>query len=392
VDWSNWLTNELAQRQRDGLLRRRRTFRPLPNGECDVDGRRVRNFASNDYLNFAHDPRVIAAAQQALADAGVGATASALVCGRTVWHERLERTLAEFEGQPAAVLFPTGLAVNVGTVAALAGKDDAVFSDRLNHASLIDGCRLSGARVHIYRHDELDKLAEVLQRASSARRRFIVTDAVFSMDGDLAPLPELCEIAERFDAQLIVDEAHGTGVYGDRGRGACELFGVEERVAVRIGTLSKSLGTLGGFVTGSQNLVDYLWNAARTQIYSTALPPAVCAAATEAVTILGKNPSLVDELQNRGRSFRVSLEQRGVSPSGGSTHGSFSPIVPIVLGEPERTMRVAVRLEERGYLVGAIRPPTVPQGTSRLRITVTLAHSLATLEEFADVLGKELNP
>lgn len=383
---NDFLSDELAQRQRDGLLRRRRIFRPLPDGFCEVDGRRVRNFASNDYLYLAHDPRVIAAAQTALQEAGVGAMASALVCGRTVWHERLERTLAEFEGQPAAVLFPTGMAANVGTVAALVGKDDAVFSDRLNHASLIDGCRLSGAKLHIYRHTELDKLAEVLQRVQSARRRWIITDAVFSMDGNLAPLPELCDLAERFDAQLVVDEAHGTGVFGARGRGVCEHFGVEDRVAVRIGTLSKALGALGGFVAGSHELIDFLWNTARTQIYSTALPPAVCAAATEAVTILQCEPALVTELAERCRLFRAALIDRGITP----LVGSSGPIVPIVLGDPERTLRVAARLEERGYLVGAIRPPTVPQGTSRLRITVTLAQSREALTEFTSCLAEEL--
>ena len=384
----DFLANELAQRQRDGLLRRRRVFCPLPDGCCEVEGRRVRNFASNDYLNLAHDPRVIAAAQAALAEAGIGATASALVCGRTVWHERLEQSLAEFEGHPATVLFPTGLAANVGTIAALAEKDDAVFSDRLNHASLIDGCRLSGAQVHIYRHTELDKLAEVLQRAASARRRFIITDAVFSMDGDLAPLPELCDLAEMYDAQVIVDEAHATGVFGSRGRGVCEHFGVEDRVAVRIGTLSKALGALGGFVAGSQAMIDYLWNSARTQIYSTALPPAVCAAATEAVTIVQREPPLVSELADRCGSFRQVLLDRGVTPLA----GSVGPIVPIVIGEPERTMRIAARLEEHGYLVGAIRPPTVPQGTSRLRISVTLAQSTETLDEFAEVIAAELAP
>jgi 8-amino-7-oxononanoate synthase len=385
---NDFLTDELAKRQRDGLLRRRRTFRPLPDGCCEADGRRVRNFASNDYLNLAHDPRVIAAAHAVLDEAGVGSTASALVCGRTVWHERLERALAEFEGQPAAVLFPTGMAANVGTIVALARNEDAVLSDRLNHASLIDGCRLSGARLHIYRHTELEKLRELIERAAEVRRRYVITDAVFSMDGDLAPLPELCDLAERHDAHVIVDEAHGTGVFGARGRGVCEHLGVEERVAVRIGTLSKSLGAMGGFVAGSQELIDFLWNTARTQIYSTALPPAVCAAAAEAVSILQREPQLVTELAERCRLFRESLTERGIEPLA----GSVGPIVPIMLGDPERTVRIGTRLLERGYLVGAIRPPTVPNGTSRLRITVTLAHTRETLVELASALAEELAP
>jgi 8-amino-7-oxononanoate synthase len=387
VEPNEWLRDELSQRERDGLLRRRRVVRPLADGWCEVDGQRVRNFAGNDYLHLAHDPRVVAATKAALDECGVGATASALVCGRTVWHERLEQALAEFEKQPAAILFPTGMAANVGVVSALAGPDDVVFCDRLNHASLVDGCRLSGAKFRVYRHTELDVLAKSLCRCEDARRRFIVTDAVFSMDGDLAPLPELCELAERYRAQLIVDEAHGTGVFGNHGRGVCEHFGVEDRVAVRIGTLSKALGTLGGFVAGSQTLVDYLWNSARTQIYSTALPPAVCAAATTAVQVLREDCTLVRQLAECVRFFRESLKQRGIEPFA----NSVGPIVPIVLGDPDRTLRVAARLEEQGYLVGAIRPPTVPKGTSRLRITVTLAHSLATLGQIAEVLKRVMS-
>jgi len=382
-----WLNSELAERAAQGLLRRRRTFRPLPDGWCEFDGRQVRNFASNDYLNLAHHSRVIAAAQQALAEAGVGATASALVCGRTVWHERLEQALAEFEGEPAAILFPTGMAANVGTVAALAKPDDVIFSDRLNHASLIQGCRLSGAKLRLYRHTELGELDDELRRSDGPQRRFIVTDAVFSMDGDLAPLPDLYDLAARHHAHLIVDEAHGTGVFGDRGRGVCEHFQMQGRVAVRIGTLSKALGALGGFIAGPQELIDFLWNNARTQIYSTALPPAVCAAATEAVTLLREDRNLLSELQSRVQFFRTTLQQRGIVPLA----GSVGPIVPIILGDPDRTVRVAAKLEERGFLVGAIRPPTVPDGTSRLRITVTLAHSLATLRQLAEALVEELH-
>jgi 8-amino-7-oxononanoate synthase len=379
----DWLCGELHRLQHDGLLRRRRTVRPLADGWCEIDGHRVRNFASNDYLNLAHDPRVIAAAQQALAEAGVGATASALVCGRTVWHERLEQTLAEFEEQPAAILFPTGMAANVGTIAALVRPEDVIFSDRLNHASLIQGCRLSTAKLRLYRHTELGELNDELRRWDGPNRRFIITDAVFSMDGDLAPLPDLCELATRHHAHVIVDEAHGTGVFGHHGRGVCEHFHMEGNVAVRIGTLSKALGALGGFVTGPQDLIDYLWNTARTQVYSTALPPAVCAAAAEAVTIVRENPNLVSELRTRTTFFRAKLLERGIQ----WMSESIGPIVPIVLGDPYKTMSVAAKLEDRGYLVGAIRPPTVPQGTSRLRITVTLAHSLADLGHFADAIA-----
>ena len=366
-----WLAEELRDRASQGLLRRRRSVRPLADGWCEIDGRRVLNFASNDYLNLAGDPRVIAAAAEALSTWGVGSRASALVCGRTTWHERLERRLAEFEGQPAALLFPTGMAANVGTVAALVGPGDVVLCDRLNHASLVDGCRLSGAKLRVYQHTDLSVLERELDKATDARRKWIVTDSIFSMDGDLAPLPKLCDLAERFGASLIVDEAHGTGVFGTQGRGAAELLDVEHRIAVRVGTLSKSIGTLGGFVTGSQELIDFLWNHARTQIYSTALPPAICAAAVAAIDIIAAEPSRRERLTNASASFRDQLRAAGVEP----LSGSVGPIVPVVMNEPEAAVRVSDHLEQQGFLVGAIRPPTVPRGTSRLRIVVTAAHT-----------------
>ncbi len=374
-----WITEELRELASQGLLRHRRNVQPLSAGWCDVGGRRVLNFASNDYLNLAGDPRVIAAATQALAEAGVGARASALVCGRGPWHERLEHRLAEFEGQPAAILFPTGMAANVGTVAALAGPGDVVLCDRLNHASLVDGCRLSRATLRIYRHDDLTVVARELAQAVAAKRRWIVTDSVFSMDGDLAPLAELCELAQHFEAGLIVDEAHGTGVFGTHGRGASEALGVEMLIDVRIGTLSKALGSLGGFVTGSQELIDFLWNRARSQVYSTALPPALCAAAIASLEIITNEPERRVRLSAASVTFRQMLLESGIIPQ----PNSRGPIVPIPLSDPQAAVRVANRLQEQGFLVGAIRPPTVPHGTSRLRIVVTAAHSDDDLKRLA---------
>ena len=218
-----WIDDGLDALERQGLRRRRREVTPLADGRCRVAGRELLNFASNDYLNLAHDPRVVAAARQVLDRAGAGAAASALVSGRTPWHVELEDRLARFERQPAAILFPSGFTANAGTIAALAGKDDAIFSDRFNHASLIDGCRLSQARLWIYTHDDLAKLDNELRECPATGRRLLVTDSVFSMDGDLAPLPELCDLAERHGAMLVVDEAHATGVFGDGGRGVAEL-------------------------------------------------------------------------------------------------------------------------------------------------------------------------
>ncbi len=380
----DWLTAALERLDESQLRRQQHVCRPLPNGWCERDGRRLRDFACNDYLNLARNDRLRQAANSAMEEYGVGARASALICGRTPWHDRLEQRLAAFERQPAAIVFPTGMAANVGTIAALVSPEDVVFCDRFNHASLVDGCRLSGAKLRVYRHDALEKLASELDKASGAPRRWIVTDSVFSMDGDVAPLPELCDLAERYGAGLIVDEAHGTGVFGPTGRGVCELMHVEDRVAVRIGTLSKALGCLGGFVTGPQVLIDYLWNTARTQMFSTALPAAVCAAAVAAIDIVDEQPQRVTELQSRSDRFRQLLAANNIAVA----TSVCGPIIPIIIGDATRTMAIAEQLEERGFLVGAIRPPTVPQGTARLRVTITLAHDDAALTELATALAE----
>lgn len=383
-----WLNNELTDWNAAGLRRPRRVCTPLPEGRCRLDGEELCNFSANDYLGLAQDPRVREAAIEALRNAGAGSGASALVSGRTPWHERLEAALAAFENQDAAVLFPSGLAANTGVIAALAGPVDVVFCDRFNHASLVDGCRLSGAKLRIYRHNDLRQLAQSLEKASDARRRWIVTDSVFSMDGDLAPLKELVDLAEHYSAGLIVDEAHATGVFGTHGRGVAELAEVEDRIDVRIGTLSKALGGLGGFVAGPKALIEYLWNRARTQVYSTALPPAVCAAAMTALEILQREPERRRRLWMLSDQLRQGLNERGIEPYANST----GPIVPIVLGSPTTAVEAAAQLKDRGYLVGAIRPPTVPKGTARLRISVSTVHredDVARLAAaIADVVGR----
>lgn len=375
----DWLDSELQRLNAHDLLRGRRTIRPLGDGWCEVDGHRCRNFASNDYLNLAGDPRVLDAAQRALSEGGAGATASALICGRTIWHERLEQAIADFEQTETAVLFPTGFAANLGTIAALVGSDDIVFCDRLNHASLVDGCRLSGAKLRVYRHDRLDVLERELDKADSGARRWIVTDSVFSMDGDLAPLADLCDLAERYGAELIVDEAHATGVFGDKGRGVCELSGTESRVAVRIGTLSKAVGCLGGFVACSESLRDWLWNSARTQMFSTALPPYVCAAAMASLQIIRDEPQRRQRLRSLSRQLVEQLRESGLNVP----EGVAGPIVPVLLGDAQPAVDAAGRLFDAGFLVGAIRPPTVPQQTSRLRVCMSTAFEEADIDELA---------
>lgn len=378
----SWLSDGLDDLDAQGLLRKRRQVKPLADGSCEVDGRRVRDFASNNYLNLAHDSRLIEAAKSALDAGGVGARASALVVGRTDWHAKLEERLAEFEGAEAAILFPTGYAANQGALTSLIGNDDVIYSDRLNHASLIDGCRLSKAKLKIYRHNDVEQLKQELQKSDEYLRRWIVTDSLFSMDGDVARLPELCDLAERYDACLLIDEAHATGVFGEKGRGVAEWQGVEERIAVRVGTLSKGIGTAGGFVAGSRQLINWLWNRARTQIYSTALPPSVCAAACAAIEIIEQEPERRERLLGLSALLRQRIKEVGLT----SVENSVGPIVPVILGEPETALEVASHLEEAGFLVGCIRPPTVPNGTSRLRISLCCAHTEEDIEQFVEVL------
>lgn len=378
MNW-DWLDTDLQRLRDEGLWREVRTIQPLPGGWCEVDGRRVRNLSSNDYLNLAHDPRVAAAAKEAIDEVGFGAGASALVSGRSRWHDQLESAICDFEGTDAAVLFPSGYAANVGTVSALVREQDTIFCDRLNHASLIDGCRLSGARLRVYRHDRLEILERELQKSHNSGRRWIVTDAVFSMDGDLAPLPELCDLSDRFDAEVIVDEAHGTGVYGENGRGVCEHFNVEERIHVRIGTLSKAVGTLGGFVACSASLRDWLWHSARTQVFSTALPSAVCAAAARSLELIRDEPERRQQLHTLSSQFLQRLCKHNASSSQG-------PIIPVRVETPQRTQKLAGELLMEGFLVGAIRPPTVPQGTSRLRVCMTSGCSIEEITRLAELI------
>lgn len=385
-EFSEWIESDLRQIRDAALFRSRRTFRPLPGGRCVLDGQTLINLSSNDYLDLAHDQRLISAATAALAEMGVGARASALVSGRTEWHTKLETQLAQFEGTEAAILFPSGYAANLGVVSALASEQDTVFCDRLNHASLIDGCRLSGARLRVFRHDSLGKLKRELEKVTGEGKKIIVTDSVFSMDGSLAPLVSLCDLAEEFQAILMIDEAHGTGVWGAAGRGLAEELGVAHRVTVRIGTLSKAVGTLGGFVAGSSAMIDWLWNRVRTQIYSTALPPAICAAACQSLEIIQAEQERRCILFERAEFLRNELQQR----TNVTIPSSAGPIIPIILQDPDITMNIAAELQEAGFLVGAIRPPTVPEGTSRLRISLTCAHQQDDLERFLKALDRSL--
>jgi 8-amino-7-oxononanoate synthase len=377
-----WLDDALADLDRRAL---RRTLAartgPQRASAIEIEGQTLVNFGSNDYLGLASDPRIVAAARQALDEHGWGSGASPLVTGRSELHARLERRLAEFEGTEAALFFPSGYAANVGTITALVGNDDAIYSDELNHASIIDGCRLSGAAVHIYRHGDVGHLAELQRNSASYRRRLIVTDSLFSMHGDFAPLAELARLAREHDAMLLVDEAHATGVFGPQGRGVCEAAGIEHAEVIRVGTLSKALGSAGGFVAGSQRLVDWLANRARPYVFSTAAPAALAAVGLAALDIVVQEPGRRDRLLQLARQLQTRLAAVGlVSETPGSQ------IVPVVLQDPQTVMTAAAELRRRGYFVPGIRPPSVPTGQSLLRISLSCLHTDEQIDAAADAI------
>ena len=372
----------LAQKQADGLYRRRRTLSSAQGVRVVVDGRELLNFCSNDYLGLASHPTVIAAFQQAAARYGVGSGSSHLVCGHSAEHHALEEELAIFTGRERALLFSTGYAANTGIVQALVGRGDAVFEDRLNHASLIDGGLASGARFQRYRHNDVAHLKEQLEN-SSAAKKLIVTDGVFSMDGDVAPLAELAALAQQYDAWLMVDDAHGFGVMGAQGGGVAEHFGLGvQRLPVLMGTLGKGAGSFGAFVAGDNDLIEYLINTARPYIYTTALPPAVAAASRASLVLIRAGQGLRESLRERITQFR-----NGASILGLDLMPSDTPIQPILLGSNERTLAWSAALERQGCLVSAIRPPTVPVGQARLRVTLTAAHQVEDVDHLLQALA-----
>lgn len=365
-----WIDDKLRTLDVRGL-RRRPTVRESSQGAgIVVDGRRLVNFGSNDYLNLAADPRLAAAARAALDEGGWGAGASPLVTGRSKWHARLEEQLAEFNRAEAALVFSSGFAANSATIAALVGAGDAVFSDEHNHASIIDGCRLSQANAIVYRHADAGHLDDLLAAHRSNGKRLIVTDTVFSMDGDAAPLVDIAAIARRRGAMLMFDEAHATGVFGASGRGLAEALGVCDAVDVHVGTLSKALGCAGGFLTGSRRLIDWLYNRARAYVFSTAPPDALCAAACAALDVVRDEPERRVELLAKAERLRAALTAQGWDTGRSSTQ-----IVPIVVGEATTAVALAERLHERGLFVPGIRPPTVPLGQSLLRVSLTAGHT-----------------
>ena len=366
-----------------GLARSCRTLDGPTGPEADLAGRRVAVLSSNDYLDLARDPRVTAAAADAARRWGAGSGGSRLTTGTQPPHVRLEAHLAAFKGAAAAILFGTGYMANVGTIAALVRKGDVVLSDALNHASIIDGCRLSGADVVVYRHNDMDDLARRLAFCREHRRRLVVSDAVFSMDGDILDLPRFLEVCRRHDAFSMIDEAHATGVLGATGRGLAEHWGCAH-ADITVGTLSKALGSEGGFVCGAAELVDYLRNTARPFIFSTAPGAAAAAAADAALAVLEAEPGRVAELRRKTAFFTAALAARGIAVK------TESAIVPIPVGDARRAVAASARLLERGFLIPAIRYPTVAKGAARLRAAVMASHTEDTLARAAEAIAGAL--
>jgi 8-amino-7-oxononanoate synthase len=364
------IQDELKEIRNAGLYRR---LRRVENGQGPtllLDGREVINFSSNNYLGIANHSALASAAKEAIDRYGCGSGASRLISGNMTLHEELENQLAEFKDTEAALVFNSGFQANTGILSTLAGEGDAILSDELNHASIIDGCRLSRAKTIVYVHCDLGQLEEALKQAGSCRRKLIVTETIFSMDGDEAPLTGIVELAEKYDAAVMVDEAHATGIFGPGGAGVVSKLGLVDRVLVQMGTLGKALGGFGAYVAGSQALRDLLINRCRSFIFTTSLPPAIMAMAMAAIDLVEREPERREALWNNCRLLSDGLKKMGFSL------GEIqSPILPLIIGDADKCMQFSEQLLERGVFAQGIRPPTVPLGTSRLRITLMATHT-----------------
>lgn len=377
----NFYQHALEQAERENLYRRLVDYIPRDAVHADCEGRQYLMMAANNYLGLTHHPAVQQAAASASLTFGTGSGGSRLTTGNHLLYRQLENKLAAFKGTEAALIFNTGYMANVGIISSLAGKGDVIFSDELNHASIIDGCRLSRGRTVVYGHSNMNHLADLLTNTACSGRRLIVTDGVFSMDGDIARLDDIVQLARKADAMVMVDDAHATGVIGPGGRGTAASFGLEGQVHITMGTLSKSLGSEGGYAAGSQVLIDFLINKARSFIFSTALAPATAASALAALQVLSGQPEMVDRLAANAAYLRTELHQAGFD-----TCGSTTAILPVMVGDASLAVEFAQLLKREGIVVSAIRPPTVPVGTSRLRVTVSAAHSPAELTKASQAI------
>ena len=372
----DFVESELSWLKEAGLYRTLRRVEGDQGPTLILDDREVINFSSNNYLGIANHPALREAAKIAIDRYGCGSGASRLISGNMTLHEELEGKIAEFKGTQAALVFNSGFQANTGVVATLVGEGDAVFSDALNHSSIIDGCRLSRARVAVYAHLDMNQLEGELKRAAAARRKLIVTESLFSMDGDEAPLADIVVLADRYGAMVMVDEAHATGVYEPNGAGLVAKLGLGDRVLVQMGTLGKALGGFGAYIAGGKALRELLINRCRSFIFTTALPPAVMAMAIAAIGLVEREPE-----RRRALSDNCERLRAGLSGLGYALGNSSSQILPLMVGDANRCMELSLRLLERGVFAHGIRPPTVPPGTSRLRITLMATHTAEQIDQ-----------
>jgi glycine C-acetyltransferase len=378
-----FLSLELDALEQQGLRRTLRVVDDEQRARTSVDHRSVVNLSSNNYLGLTTHPRLRERAVEAIERFGVGSGSVRSIAGTMALHVELERRLAEFKKTEAVVVFQSGFAANAGTVAALLTKDDVIVSDELNHASIIDGCRLSRAEIRVFPHKDVSGARKVLAELPASQRKLLITDGVFSMDGDVAPLPELCTLAEEFGAIMMVDDAHASGVFGANGRGTIDHFGVHGRVDIQVGTLSKAVGVLGGYVAGQRTLIELLHHRARPFLFSTSHPPPVTAACLAAVDVLMEEPDLIDRLWTNTKFFKSGLKALGFD-----TGLSESPITPVIVGDAALAMRLSDRLFEEGVFAQGIGFPTVPRGKARVRTIVTATHTTDDLQLALDAFGR----
>ena len=384
-----FLGEELNGLKEKGTYFKLRVLDDAQAAVCHFDGRKVINLASNNYLGFATHPKLREAALAATREYGVGSGAVRTIAGTMRLHLELEEKIARFKGVEACVVFQSGFTANAGTVSAILGKDDYIITDELNHASIIDGCRLSRAKILVFRHKDVAHAEE--QLASVAKlpgKKLLITDGVFSMDGDIGPLPGLCDAAEKYGAIMMVDDAHSSGVLGRQGRGTIDHFGVHGRVDIQVGTLSKAIGALGGYVCGTKDFIEYLYHRARPFLFSTSHPPAVAATCIAAFDVLEQEPQWMEQLWANTRFFKKELGLLGFNIGGVNTPASETPITPIILGDGRATMEFSKAIFEQGVMGTGIAFPTVPEGKARVRTIVTATHTESELAEALEVLGR----
>jgi glycine C-acetyltransferase len=374
---TDWITQEIESLKQAGLYNRIRTIGSPQGAWLVVDGKKVLNFCSNNYLGLANHPDIVAAARKATSEMGVGPAAVRSIAGTMTLHVELEKRLAAFKGVEAAITFQSGFTANLATIPALVGKEDVIFSDRLNHASIIDGCRLSGAKIIAYEHNDPASLEmQIKENLSQFRRALVVTDGVFSMDGDIAPLPAIYEVTKKYDLLLMVDDAHGEGVLGKGGRGIVDHFGLHGKVDVEVGTLSKAFGVVGGVVAGNAVIIEWLRQRGRPFLFSSAVTVPDAAACLAAIDLLEDSTQLVDKLWSNAKYFKAEMKTLGFN-----TGVSETPITPVMLGEAPLAQQFSRDLFEEGVFAMSIGYPTVPQGKARIRVMISAAHSTDDLDK-----------